>query len=92
MTPDEILQLSTVCCGFLTVWELLRGRFTGAILSGLALFIILAPRVSILFATFLALPVIFEERWHTRGQKDMVRGILAAGVIASSIALFLLTW
>jgi hypothetical protein len=73
---------------FLAIWELMKGQWKGAVLGVLACLCVmyLTREVGAVFSIILALPVVFEERWNARAEKDMVRGVLAAGIIAPSVA------
>lgn len=89
MTYHDVEALATVCCAFLLIWELMQSRWRACVLSLLAMgCIALIPKlVGSVFAIVLVLPVVFEERWNVRSEKDLVRGILAAGVIAPCVLL-----
>lgn len=89
MNIDQLNQLATLCCVFLIIWELIKKRFAGVLLSVLAMIplVFVEVRVYLLFTIFLTLPVIFEERWNKRSQKDMMRSVLAAGIIACTVAM-----
>ncbi len=77
-------ELATLCCVFLIVWELMRGRIPGAILSILAIIplIFVEAQVYMIFTVLLTIPVVIEERWHKKSKKDMIRSVLAAGIIS----------
>lgn len=92
MTPDEVTSLAVVSSIFLAVWEILNGHWQGAVLGMLACLsvVYLTREVGAVFSIILALPVVFEERWNPRAEKDMVRAVLAAGIIAPSVANLLL--
>lgn len=93
MTDASTRFLAYACCALLIVWELLKGRWRGALLAGLVMTSLVAVPADVgdMLAVVLALPVVFEERWSRRAEKDMIRGCLAAAVIAASAAL-LVVW
>ena len=89
MSAHELQSLSGLACLFLVIWELLKRHWAGAILSAIAGVLLagnLAPVRSILSAV-LVLPIVFEERWNSRANKDMMRACLAAAIIAANAAL-----
>lgn len=91
MSISQLNQLAALCGVFLIIWELIRGRIPGAVLSGLAIIplVVVEARVYLVFTILLALPVVFEERWNPRSKKDMIRAVLAAAVIACTVAMLL---
>jgi len=92
MTANEVASLAIVSSLFLAMWELLKGHWQGTVLGILACLSVayLTREVGAVFSIILALPVVFEERWNPRAEKDMVRAVLAAGIIAPSFTNLLL--
>ena len=91
MNLGQLYQLATLCGAFLILWELLKKRFIGVIFSVLAMIplVVIKGKVYLFFTIIMTLPVIFEERWNKRSQKDMMRSVLAAGVIACTAAMLI---
>ena len=90
MTAQDLQQISAVCAILLFIWELTHRRVAGALLSAAAavclLFVSMAGANFI--AAAMAVPVVFEERWNPRAKKDLVRAVLAAGILAAMAAWF----
>lgn len=91
MTADDLRSIAGICGFLLLLWELFHRRVSGATLSAIATFCVLfiSSVAGAFVAIVMATPVVFEERWNRRAKKDMLRAALAAGVIATSVALLL---
>ncbi|MCJ7481762.1 MAG: hypothetical protein MUO31_02230 [Thermodesulfovibrionales bacterium] len=89
MNVEQLNQLATICGIFLIIWELIKKHMAGTVFSILALLplVFVEAKVYLLFTIIMTLPVVFEERWNKRSQKDMMRSVLAAGVIACTVAM-----
>ena len=87
MTALDVQQISGVCAILLFIWELVHKRVLGALLSGVAaVFLLFVSTTAANFvAMAMAVPVVFEERWNPRAQKDLVRAALAAAIIAVAV-------
>lgn len=88
MTPGDLRAISSVCGLVLLIWELIHGRIAGAFLSAVATsFLLLVSSTAGSFvAMAMVVPVVFEERWNPPARKDLLRGVLAGAVIASTVA------
>ena len=91
MTAQDLQQISAVCAILLFVWELLHRRLAGALLSAAAAVCLLfvSTTSANFVAAVMAVPVVFEERWNPRAKKDLVRAVLAAGIIAALVTWFI---
>jgi len=91
MNFEQLNQLATLCGAFLIIWELIKKRPGGTFFSVLAMIplVLVQENVYLLFTIIMTLPVVFEERWNKRSQKDMMRSVLAAGVIACTVAMLI---
>ena len=91
MTETDLRHVAQVCSVLLVVWELIGRRIAGAALSVLAAFCLffVTHEGGLVVSIVLAVPVVFEERWNPRARKDLLRGALAAGLIAAAVGLLL---